>query len=124
MFSNRSRRSRLRCSRLGTCPSTRHKGNEFLAREFSAGALLEDVLAAGLVVKLRRCHVECEEHVGPGFVTGEHEALELRDADSKRYLGKGVSKAVRNVTEQILPTLRGKDAADQLSVDRAMLRAM
>jgi enolase len=59
--------------------------------------------------------------VPSGASTGEHEALELRDADPKRYLGKGVSKAVRNVTEQILPTLRGKDAADQLSVDRAML---
>jgi enolase len=59
--------------------------------------------------------------VPSGASTGEHEALELRDADPKRYLGKGVSKAVRNVTEQILPALRGKDAADQLSVDRAML---
>jgi len=59
--------------------------------------------------------------VPSGASTGEHEALELRDADPKRYLGKGVGKAVRNVTEQILPALRGKDAADQLSVDRAML---
>jgi enolase len=59
--------------------------------------------------------------VPSGASTGEHEALELRDADPKRYLGKGVSKAVRNITEQILPALRGKDAADQLSVDRAML---
>lgn len=59
--------------------------------------------------------------VPSGASTGEHEALELRDADAKRYLGKGVSKAVRNVTEQILPALRGKDAADQLSIDRAML---
>src|SRR5687767_15341204 len=59
--------------------------------------------------------------VPSGASTGEHEALELRDADPKRYLGKGVSKAARNVTEQILPALRGKDAADQLSVDRAML---
>jgi enolase len=59
--------------------------------------------------------------VPSGASTGEHEALELRDADPKRYLGKGVSKAVRNVTDQILPALRGKDAADQLSVDRAML---
>jgi enolase len=59
--------------------------------------------------------------VPSGASTGEHEALELRDADPKRYLGKGVSKAARNVTEQILPALRGKDAADQLSIDRAML---
>src|SRR5688572_1210647 len=59
--------------------------------------------------------------VPSGASTGEHEALELRDADAKRYLGKGVSKAVRNVTDKILPALRGKDACDQLLVDRTML---
>jgi len=59
--------------------------------------------------------------VPSGASTGEHEALELRDADAKRYCGKGVSKAVKNVTQRILPTLRGVDALDQLSVDRIML---
>ena len=59
--------------------------------------------------------------VPSGASTGEHEALELRDADPKRYGGKGVSKAVNNVTSRILPTLRGVDALDQLSVDRIML---
>ncbi len=59
--------------------------------------------------------------VPSGASTGEHEALELRDGDKERYLGKGVSKAVRNVTEKILPALRGVDALDQLAVDRAML---
>src|SRR5688572_4603429 len=59
--------------------------------------------------------------VPSGASTGEHEALELRDANPKRYLGKGVSKAVKNVTEKILPELRGLDALDQLTVDRAML---
>src|SRR6266852_3888196 len=59
--------------------------------------------------------------VPSGASTGEHEALELRDADANRYGGKGVSKAVRNVTQRILPTLRGVDAVDQLSVDRIML---
>src|ERR1043165_760615 len=56
-----------------------------------------------------------------GASTGEHEALELRDGDKKRYCGKGVAKAVENVTKKILPALRGRDALDQLSVDRAML---
>src|SRR4026207_2598644 len=60
--------------------------------------------------------------VPSGASTGEHEALELRDADAKRYLGKGVSKAVRNVTDKILPALRGKDATDQLAADTVMLR--
>ena len=59
--------------------------------------------------------------VPSGASTGEHEALELRDGDKQRYLGKGVSKAVRNVTEKIRPALRGQEANDQLAVDRIML---
>src|SRR5438132_10826025 len=60
--------------------------------------------------------------VPSGASTGEHEALELRDGDKARYLGKGVTKAVRNVTQRILPALRGLDALDQLTVDRTMLK--
>jgi enolase len=59
--------------------------------------------------------------VPSGASTGEHEAIELRDGDKKRYLGKGVSKAVRNVTGKILPALKGVDALDQLTVDGIML---
>ncbi len=59
--------------------------------------------------------------VPSGASTGEHEALELRDSDKNRYLGKGVSKAVKNVTGKILPALRGIDSLDQLQVDRTML---
>jgi enolase len=59
--------------------------------------------------------------VPSGASTGEHEAIELRDGDKKRYLGKGVSKAVKNVTSKILPALRGVDALDQLTVDGIML---
>src|SRR6266404_1253215 len=59
--------------------------------------------------------------VPSGASTGEHEALELRDGDKNRYLAKGVSKAVRNITGKILPSLRGVDALDQLTVDRIML---
>src|SRR5581483_8864914 len=59
--------------------------------------------------------------VPSGASTGEHEAIELRDGDKKRFLGKGVSKAVKNVTEKILPELQGVDALDQLTVDRIML---
>ena len=60
--------------------------------------------------------------VPSGASTGEHEALELRDGDKKRFLGRGVTKAVKNVTEKILPALRGVDALDQLTVDRIMLK--
>ena len=59
--------------------------------------------------------------VPSGASTGEHEALELRDGDAKRYGGKGVSKAVKNVTDKIFPALEGVDALDQLTVDRIML---
>ncbi|MGZ4962702.1 MAG: phosphopyruvate hydratase [Limisphaerales bacterium] len=59
--------------------------------------------------------------VPSGASTGEHEALELRDGDKNRYVGKGVAKAVKNVTGKILPALRGVDALDQLQVDRIML---
>jgi enolase len=63
----------------------------------------------------------CSSETPSGASTGVHEALELRDGEAKRYGGKGVSKAVKNVTQRILPTLRGVDALDQLSVDRIML---
>jgi enolase len=59
--------------------------------------------------------------VPSGASTGEHEALELRDGDKGRYLGKGVLGAVRNVEEQIAPALVGMDATDQMGVDRLML---
>ncbi len=59
--------------------------------------------------------------VPSGASTGEHEALELRDGDPKRYGKKGVSKAVKNVLEKIRPALEGVDSLDQLTVDRTML---
>ena len=60
--------------------------------------------------------------VPSGASTGEHEALELRDGDKKRFLVKGVTKAVKNVTEKILPAVKGVDALDQLTVDSIMLK--
>jgi len=60
--------------------------------------------------------------VPSGASTGEHEAIELRDGDKKRFGGKGVSKAVANVNGKILPALRGMDALDQLTVDGIMLK--
>ncbi len=56
-----------------------------------------------------------------GASTGEHEANELRDGDAKRYLGKGVRKAVQNVGKFIEPELIGMDVVDQMGIDRAML---
>ena len=59
--------------------------------------------------------------VPSGASTGEFEALELRDGDSKRYGGKGVLKAVENINERIAPELSGMDATDQVALDRAMI---
>ncbi|MDD3119257.1 MAG: phosphopyruvate hydratase [Victivallales bacterium] len=59
--------------------------------------------------------------VPSGASTGENEALELRDGDKNRYLGKGVLKAVENVNEKIFPELEDMDALDQVAIDKAML---
>ena len=59
--------------------------------------------------------------VPSGASTGENEAVELRDGDKKRYLGKGVLKAVENVNEKIFPEVEGMDALDQIGVDQAMI---
>ena len=58
-----------------------------------------------------------------GASTGEFEALELRDGDASRYLGKGVQKAVENINTVIQDTLVGMDASDIYAIDRAMIEA-
>lgn len=59
--------------------------------------------------------------VPSGASTGEHEALELRDGDKKRYGGKGVLKAVDNINNIIAPKLIGMSALNQMGIDHAML---
>ncbi len=59
--------------------------------------------------------------VPSGASTGENEAVELRDGDPKRYLGKGVLKAVKNVNEVIAPELLGLDIMDQVGIDKTMI---
>ena len=75
--------------------------------------------------------VEAEVHLEGGFVglaaapsgasTGSREALELRDGDKSRFLGKGVLKAVAAVNEEIAPALIGKDASNQAEIDQIMI---
>ena len=77
--------------------------------------------------------VEAEVHLKDGTIgrgcapsgasTGEFEALELRDGDKSRYLGKGVTKAVENINTTINQTLSGMDASDIYAVDKAMIQA-
>src|SRR5512138_677690 len=59
--------------------------------------------------------------VPSGASTGEHEAIELRDGDKSRYLGKGVHKAVENVNLLIAPALTGMEAVYQTDIDRVLI---
>jgi len=59
--------------------------------------------------------------VPSGASTGEHEAVELRDKDPKRFLGKGVLKAVQNVNGEIRDAVRGFEAREQLDIDRTLI---
>jgi enolase len=75
--------------------------------------------------------VEADVHLADGTIgraavpsgasTGEHEAVELRDNDKSRYLGKGAQKAAENINKKIGTALNGMDAANQISVDRTMI---
>ena len=67
------------------------------------------------------CGVSGRAIVPSGASTGEHEAVELRDGDKDRYLGKGVLNAVNNVINEIAPALEGMDASLQLDIDTKML---
>jgi enolase len=60
--------------------------------------------------------------VPSGASTGIHEAVELRDGDKKKYLGKGVLNAVKNVTDIITPVLLGNDVADQTGIDEMLIQ--
>src|SRR5438309_3690314 len=61
--------------------------------------------------------------VPSGASTGAYEAVELRDGDKARYLGKGVTRAVRNVNEALASAAVGHDARDQVGLDRALIAA-
>ncbi|MBM4025248.1 MAG: phosphopyruvate hydratase [Planctomycetes bacterium] len=66
-------------------------------------------------------HLKASGMVPSGASTGRHEALELRDDDSQRYLGKGVLGAVRHIHETLAPALLGFDVTDQAGIDRRMI---
>ncbi|HNX96207.1 MAG TPA: phosphopyruvate hydratase, partial [Candidatus Aminicenantes bacterium] len=67
------------------------------------------------------CGASGRAAVPSGASTGTHEALELRDGDRGRYLGKGVLTAVKNVNEIIAPALKGRSALDQRVIDDLMI---
>jgi enolase len=69
------------------------------------------------------CGASGRAAVPSGASTGVHEAIELRDGDAKRFLGKGVLKAVRNVNGPIARAVTGMDPSDQIAIDRKMMEA-
>ncbi len=69
---------------------------------------------------LLECGAEGRAIVPSGASTGEHEAIELRDGDEKRFLGKGVTKAVENVNEVIADEIIGEDATEQVLIDQIL----
>ena len=92
---------------------------------------IEDVIAREVLDSRGNPTVEVEVYLADGAVgraivpsgasTGAFEAVELRDGDKGRYLGKGVQKAVQNVEEIIAPELIGMDATDQIAIDSLMI---
>jgi enolase len=88
------------------------KGREILDSRGNPTVEADVVLADGSVGRAA---------VPSGASTGEHEAIELRDGDKKRYLGKGVLKAARNIASEIAPALAGMDAVRQEEIDRTMI---
>jgi enolase len=91
---------------------------------------IEQIMAREVLDSRGNPTVEVEVHLAGGAMgraivpsgasTGEHEALELRDGDPDRYLGKGVLKAIENIHEKIAPELLGEDATQQVLIDRIM----
>jgi enolase len=94
-------------------------------------AIIADIVAREILDSRGNPTVEADVILSSGVVgraavpsgasTGEHEAIELRDNDKERYLGKGVQMAVQNITETIAPALAGADATDQMSVDASLI---
>ena len=68
------------------------------------------------------CGAKGRAAVPSGASTGEHEAIELRDGDQHRYLGKGVRKAVENVNKKMAAALQGMDAMQQSQIDQRMIQ--
>ena len=94
-------------------------------------AIIEKIIAREILDSRGNPTVEVDVKLRDGIVgraavpsgasTGEHEAVELRDGDTARYLGRGVHKAVENVNGEIQKELKGKDAAKQEEIDRFMI---
>jgi enolase len=98
---------------------------------YSFMSFITDVIARQILDSRGNPTVEVDVHTSEGIVgraavpsgasTGKHEAVELRDGDKKKYLGKGVLKAVANVNDTMAEELYGLDVTDQRGIDRLMI---
>src|SRR5262249_14476943 len=103
-----------------------------MKRSYSTMTIISDVYAREVLDSRGNPTVEVEVYLDSGAMgraivpsgasTGAHEAVELRDGDKSRYLGKGVLKAVENVNEIIAPEIIGLDALDQVGIDNKMIQ--
>ncbi len=94
-------------------------------------SLIEEIVARQILDSRGNPTVEADVYTDDGFQgraavpsgasTGEHEALELRDKDKSRYLGKGVLTAVENIESRIAPELAGLSVLDQILIDQTMI---
>lgn len=103
------------------------KKNNFMARSFAS---IKDIRAREILDSRGNPTIECDvitekgvfrAAVPSGASTGIYEALELRDGDKSRYLGKGVTKAIENVHKHIKPALVGLNPLDQIKIDNLMV---
>jgi len=95
--------------------------------------MIEAIYAREVLDSRANPTVEVDVVLGGGFIgraavpsgasTGTFEAVELRDKDKRRYLGRGVLTALRNIREKIVPVLKGRDALDQGEIDRLLIGA-
>jgi enolase len=97
-----------------TAPIAAVRGREILDSRGNPTVEVDVILADGTLGRAA---------VPSGASTGAHEAVELRDDDKKRYLGKGVTKAAKNVNESLAPAVIGLDACDQNGLDAALIAA-
>ncbi len=88
------------------------KGRQILDSRANPTVEVDVVLEGGIIGRAA---------VPSGASTGEHEAIELRDGDKKRFLGKGVSKALENISNKISPAIMGMDAKEQSEIDKKMI---
>jgi enolase len=105
---------------------------KFILKEGANMPVIIEVIGREIIDSRGNPTVEVEVILDNGFMgrasvpsgasTGSHEALELRDKDARRYLGKGVQKAVQNIHRMIAPKLLGMDVLDQTGIDMAMIR--